>query len=255
MEPPEKTPTSGWWDEAGFWLGLHTLLDPLRVPYFANVLRGRESGRERSRVLDAGSGGGFVAAGLSSRADVVAVDPSLETIAEARAAGVPGVAVADVARLPFADGTFDAVICSEVLEHVADPEGAIAEAARVLAIGGRFLFSTPARTRWSRLALIDVAQRWRVSRVLPDDMHEWSRFLTRDELETLVERHGLRIMEIFGVGMKPRHVPGTVLTLALLKLGRITYAEAGRRIHLTRTKSTRIGMIGFAERMSPIPQP
>ena len=81
MEPPEKTPTSGWWDEAGFWLGLHTLLDPLRVPYFANVLRGRESGRERSRVLDAGSGGGFVAAGLSSRADVVAVDPSLETIA------------------------------------------------------------------------------------------------------------------------------------------------------------------------------
>lgn len=49
----------------------------------------------------------------------------------------------DALRLPFADGAFDAVICSEVLEHIPDYRAAIAEIARVLRPGGRLCVSVP----------------------------------------------------------------------------------------------------------------
>lgn len=49
----------------------------------------------------------------------------------------------DGARLPFGDSTFDSVVCSEVLEHVADPEGFMLEIGRVLRPGGRVLLTVP----------------------------------------------------------------------------------------------------------------
>jgi SAM-dependent methyltransferase len=49
----------------------------------------------------------------------------------------------DVARLPFADGTFDGAVMFELLEHVPDPATAVAEVRRVLRPGARFLGSAP----------------------------------------------------------------------------------------------------------------
>ena len=49
----------------------------------------------------------------------------------------------DGTRLPFSDDTFDYLICSEVLEHVPDREGMIAEFHRVLRPGGILLLTTP----------------------------------------------------------------------------------------------------------------
>lgn len=46
-------------------------------------------------------------------------------------------------QLPFRAGSFDAVVCSEVIEHVADPAALIAELHRVLRPGGRLLLSSP----------------------------------------------------------------------------------------------------------------
>lgn len=50
---------------------------------------------------------------------------------------------ADAYRLPFGDGSFDAVICSEVLEHLHDYPAALREIARVLKPGGRFVGTVP----------------------------------------------------------------------------------------------------------------
>jgi SAM-dependent methyltransferase len=50
----------------------------------------------------------------------------------------------DALALPFADGTFDKIIAAEVLEHIPDDMGAMAELARVLRPGGRLLASVPA---------------------------------------------------------------------------------------------------------------
>lgn len=51
--------------------------------------------------------------------------------------------VGDAGRLPFADASFDVVICCEVLEHLPDVDAALAEITRVLKPGGRFALSVP----------------------------------------------------------------------------------------------------------------
>jgi len=46
-------------------------------------------------------------------------------------------------RLPFRDGVFDAVVCSEVIEHVEDPAALVGEIHRVLRSGGHLLLTSP----------------------------------------------------------------------------------------------------------------
>jgi len=56
----------------------------------------------------------------------------------------------DVERLPFQDGSLDLVLCSHVLEHVADDTGAARELARVLAPGGLALVQVPVEPTMAR---------------------------------------------------------------------------------------------------------
>jgi SAM-dependent methyltransferase len=98
-----------------------------------------------ARVLEAGSGTGaqtrFLAQ-ASSGASFTCVDVSADSLAvaerSARTLGLSNVAFrrADLFDLPFADASFDHVFVCFVLEHLADPLGALAELRRVLAPGG-----------------------------------------------------------------------------------------------------------------------
>jgi SAM-dependent methyltransferase len=98
-----------------------------------------------SRVLNGGAGQGSFSLRLARLGfEVTSVDSSPAT-AQVLRARVPGpVAVADVAALPFADESFDAAVLGEVLEHVPDDAGALAEVARVLRPGGVLAVSVPA---------------------------------------------------------------------------------------------------------------
>jgi SAM-dependent methyltransferase len=51
--------------------------------------------------------------------------------------------VSDITAIPVADNSFDAVLCSEVLEHVPDPRAALLELARVLRPGGQLILTAP----------------------------------------------------------------------------------------------------------------
>jgi arsenite methyltransferase len=100
--------------------------------------------RPGERVLDIGSGPGFLAAEMAEEvgADgrVAGVDPSESMLAVARRRGSPvEYAAGDAAALPFADETFDAAVATQVYEYVADMPAALAEARRVLRPGGRLL--------------------------------------------------------------------------------------------------------------------
>lgn len=89
------------------------------------------------RILDLGCGQGRFGRHLQGQgAVVVGLDSSQEMLA--RATGL-GRARGTARRVPFAAGTFDAVVAIEVLEHVGPIEGVLAEVRRVLRPGGRFL--------------------------------------------------------------------------------------------------------------------
>jgi SAM-dependent methyltransferase len=88
------------------------------------------------RLLDVGSGGGFLcrcAAGVFERR--VGCDLSA-AILDANRDAFDQTAVGDADALPFADGSFDAVTCFAVLHHLPSFEGLVSEARRVLAGGG-----------------------------------------------------------------------------------------------------------------------
>jgi SAM-dependent methyltransferase len=92
------------------------------------------------RALDVGCGPGALTtalAGLLGRADVRAADPSepFAAACRARLAGVE-VVVAGAEALPFADGTFDAVLSQLVVNFIGDPEAGVREMARVARPGG-----------------------------------------------------------------------------------------------------------------------
>ncbi len=110
------------------------------------------------RLLDLGCGFGRHAFEAARRgAHVVALDAGRDevdgvaaTFAAMLEAGElsadrtsAGVVQGDALALPFADGTFDRVICSEVLEHIPDDEEAMRELARVLRRGGTMAITVP----------------------------------------------------------------------------------------------------------------
>jgi len=106
--------------------------------------------RTGERVLDAGCGTGYLAAGLRrARPDVLVVGSDLSEgmLGAASAAGASPLVQADATRLPFGDGSFDLVVARGVLHHLPDVAGALAEWRRVLAPRGAVvLVSEPTPT-------------------------------------------------------------------------------------------------------------
>ena len=104
---------------------------------------------------------------------MLAAATDIAVVTLAAPSSVPHAVVADA--LPMPEARYQAVVASEMLEHVNDPARVVEEAARVTMSGGLFLFSTPTRTLWSRLALISAAQRWRPTKILPADLPSGAR--------------------------------------------------------------------------------
>ena len=106
-----------------------------------------------SRVLDVGCGNGELSEILSNRGlSVTATDLGFDSIHRASSKiknknlKIPFVQ-GDIYRLPYDDHSFDAVVASEIVEHLEKPQDAMLEVARVLRPGGYFICSTPYRER------------------------------------------------------------------------------------------------------------
>jgi len=127
---------AAWWQEQ-FTDGADPEYTEQILPLAAEHLAGAE------RVLDIGAGEGQLArvAAEQGASLVVGIDPSVAQLATAaRRGGGPRYVRGTAEMLPFPTGAFDAVTACLVFEHITEVDAAIAEVARVLAPGGRFLF-------------------------------------------------------------------------------------------------------------------
>ncbi len=93
-----------------------------------------------TRILDVGAGPGPYR-GVLAHCDYKAHDFGQEPDTVGRY--TPLDYVSDVLHIPAPDASFDAILCTEVLEHVPDPVGAVREMARLLRPGGTLIVSAP----------------------------------------------------------------------------------------------------------------
>ena len=102
-----------------------------------------------SRLLDVGCGTAELSENLFNRGfNVIALDLGFDSIKRAflklrkknlNFSFIQG----DIYRLPYEDSSFDAVVASEILEHLEKPQDALKEVARIVRPGGYFIVSTP----------------------------------------------------------------------------------------------------------------
>lgn len=120
----------------------------IEAQHVGRYLWASSAARDR-RVLDAGCGvayGSTILADAGARS-VVGVDLAEDVLETVRARVPPNVRLerADLRDLPFEDGSFDLVVCFEVIEHITDQQEVVREFARVLSPEGLLLTSTPNR--------------------------------------------------------------------------------------------------------------
>ena len=113
----------------------------------------------RGRILDLGCGTGGVLQHLQGLGDAVGLDPAPEAARYCRRRALPMVLGSGL-ELPFADGSFDAVLALDVIEHVPDDVAMLREARRVLRPGGTLVVTVPALP-WLWSAHDDVNHHYR----------------------------------------------------------------------------------------------
>jgi SAM-dependent methyltransferase len=161
-------------------------LEPALRDSFARRLARLGAPRAGARLLDVGAAYGYgVAEARRAGWCAVGIEISLAASRAARAVTHGCVARAHAVRAPFADARFAAVTLWDVLEHLADPHAAVAEAARLLAPGGRMALTTG--DVGSLVARVSGA-RWHLY-TLPEHLF----FYSRASLARLLASHGLRV--------------------------------------------------------------
>ncbi|HEY3504795.1 MAG TPA: methyltransferase domain-containing protein [Actinocatenispora sp.] len=142
-------------------------------------------------LADLGCGGGLLAPYLAGKGyRHVGVDPVRVSLAVAAEHGVTAVA-GDAYRVPLADGCCDVVVAGELLEHVADPDRVIAEAARLLRPGGLLVGDTINATAVARLALVRVGER--VPGLVPRGIHDPDLFCPPSRVLAAGARNGIAV--------------------------------------------------------------
>jgi 2-polyprenyl-6-hydroxyphenyl methylase / 3-demethylubiquinone-9 3-methyltransferase len=207
-----------WWDLDGPMRALHKF-NSVRVAYLRELLgkhfplngeprdwRSAEALQDLT-ILDIGCGAGILSEPLARLgARVTAIDPARRTIEVARDHAAKGNLAINyrciaAEELAVEGVVFDVVLAMEVVEHVRDVSRFLAEAAAMVRPGGVLAAATLNRTLKSFAAAIVGAEyflRW-----LPRGTHNWSQFVTPQELAKALCACGLRIKDESGVVYDP----------------------------------------------------
>jgi 2-polyprenyl-6-hydroxyphenyl methylase / 3-demethylubiquinone-9 3-methyltransferase len=201
-----------WWDPKGKMAPLHQI-NPLRLAYIRDAACRKFERNPKSlnclsglRMLDIGCGAGLLCEPFTRLgAQVIGVDPSASNIAAARLHAEKGHLSIDYRCTTIEEmdprERFDIVLAMEVVEHVADIGAFVSRCAAMLKPGGMMVASTLNRN-WKSFALAIVGAEY-VLRWLPRGTHQWSKFVTPDELTKYLLDNRLVISEQSGVVYSP----------------------------------------------------
>lgn len=204
-----------WWDFKGPFKPLH-LMNPTRVSFIRSTLcrhfkKDPYCARpfEGLRIVDVGCGGGILSEPLARMgATVTGIDAVEKNIKIARihAASDPLTSSIEYScttaeELVKVNRKFDAVIALEVIEHVADPLEFCKSLAALTVPSGATVISTINRSVRSYATAIIAAEyllNW-----LPKGTHQWSSFLSPEELVLILQRASISVQEMAGFVYNP----------------------------------------------------
>lgn len=202
-----------WWDPNGKFKPLH-MLNPCRLDYITSQIAAEFDRDLKSpspfaglRILDIGCGGGLLAEPMARLgADVVGADAAERNIPVAQVHAEQSGLTIDYRHITAEDMAgageqFDVVLNMEVVEHVADPLGYLTACRQLLKPGGLHICSTINRNPKSFMMAIVGAEH--IMRWLPKGTHEWSKFITPDELFDLMRNAGLNPVDRQGFVFNP----------------------------------------------------
>jgi len=191
-----------WWDADGPQKALHAL-NPVRLEYVRERTR-----LDDARILDVGCGGGLLSEAMAQRsARVTAIDLVEDLVKVAKLHGLESGVQVDYrvqsveALAAEQPGSFDAVTCMEMLEHVPDPAAILQACATLLKPGGSLFVSTLNRTP-AAFALAIVGAEY-VARLLPRGTHQYASFIKPSELGGWLREAGLELQDVTGLMYEP----------------------------------------------------
>jgi 2-polyprenyl-6-hydroxyphenyl methylase/3-demethylubiquinone-9 3-methyltransferase len=191
-----------WWDPKGEMGTLH-VINPLRTRFIMEKLTA-----PNPKILDVGCGGGILSEALAKAgARVTGLDLSEASLQAARQHALSQGLQIDyryesVEHLADVEaGTFDAIACMEMLEHVPEPANIIAACAKALKPGGQAFFSTINRTPKAFLFAIIGGEY--ILRLLPRGSHTYSKLIRPIELKNWCRDAGLEFVRLASLMYNP----------------------------------------------------
>lgn len=211
--------SSDWWNPSGVCAPLHSF-NKLRIPLVRDGLissglvpesENPATPLANTNILDVGCGAGIVSEPLARLgATVTGIDACQQNIEVARHHSNLDPGIEDrlnylcttVEEFRERDGDkYDAVVASEVIEHVDNPNIFVNNCAELLKPGGSLFITTLNRTTRSWLLAILGAEY--ILGLLPKGTHSWDKFLTPEEVTDMVEKAGLVTRQTSGMSYIP----------------------------------------------------
>lgn len=203
-----------WWDMEGAFKHLH-LMNRIRISYIQFILRQEGlieySSLENLKILDVGCGGGILSLPLSKLGGLVSgIDASPENIEIAKQKAKNSdldidfdcSSVEDFAAVfKNRDSNLYDIVCAlEIVEHVSDLDLFIESLTSLTKVNGIIFVSTINRTIESYIKAILIAEK--ALKIVPDDTHDWNKFVKPSELAKKFRDNGCKILGIKGMKLK-----------------------------------------------------
>lgn len=205
---------SDWWNPTGTMKALHSM-NKLRVPFIRDGIIGTGLVKKENigtskvlsgvEILEVGCGGGILTEPLARlHAKVVGLDMGEDLLKVAKDHLTDDIrdkveyhleTIEDYSKKNIA--RFDAVVASEVLEHVTDKSSFLEACTLALKPGGSIFLTTMNKTQFARFAGIFVAEN--ILRLVPPNTHQWEKFISPEDVSDILKDFGCQTVLVHGM--------------------------------------------------------